>query len=220
MIDQLLGIVAPHHCYGCQKSGYVLCENCKYDIVDEAIDACLVCRVPTPNGICSNHKTTYQKAWCVGDRIDSLQRLIDAYKFERVRGAADSLAFLLNERLPVLPANTVIVPVPTIHRHVRQRGYDHTLLIAKQLAKLRGLTAKQLILRRDKIAQRGLTRQQRFGHAESAYYCLQDLDQTPYLIVDDIVTTNATLKYCAQTLRDAGADTVWVGVVARQELKK
>lgn len=221
MLDRLLEIIAPHYCYGCQKTGYVLCSDCKYDISDESVDACLVCLAPTLAGICALCRTSYEKAWFVGDRSGVLERTIDAYKFERVKSAATTLAFLLDARLPVLPPDTVIVPVPTVQAHIRQRGYDHTLLVARELSKLRGLRTTQVIKRRSNGVQRGLNKKDRFKQAKSAFYCDALPDTScPYLVIDDVVTTNATLRYAAQALVDVGAETVWAGVVARQELKK
>lgn len=220
MINRLLATIAPHYCYGCQKAGAVLCDNCKYDIIDEGFSACLVCAKPTNEGICAVCKTSYQKAWCVGDRQGVLERVINAMKFDRVKDGAGTLASLLDACLPILPAETIIVPVPTVQAHIRQRGYDHTLLIARELGKRRNLAVKSFIERTNNNTQRGRTKSERFKQAKSSFECRQTLPQVPYLLIDDVVTTNATLRYAAQALRDSGADTVWVGVVARQGLDK
>lgn len=220
MLDRLLEIVAPHHCYGCHKSGYVLCPDCKYDITDEFADVCLLCQAPTTAGICAVCRTSYEKAWLVGDRSGVLERTINAYKFERVKSAAATLASLLDARLPVLPPDTMIVPVPTIRTHIRQRGYDHTRLLARELARRRGLKVGSVIKRRGNGVQRGLNKKERFKQAEEAFYCERPLSSScHYLVLDDVVTTNATLRYACQALLDAGAEVVWAGVLARQELK-
>ncbi|HRJ06795.1 MAG TPA: phosphoribosyltransferase family protein [Candidatus Saccharibacteria bacterium] len=221
MIDEILQIVAPHHCYGCGNSGAVLCPNCKYDIIDEASSGCIVCQNPAIGGICSNDISTYDKAWYVGDRADALRRTIDAYKFERVRAAHKPLVDLLNSHLPVLPFGTAIVPVPTIATHIRQRGYDHTKLIARRLAAIRKRSFLDILARKSDSMQRGASRKQRFAQAETAFICRKALDPTvPYLLIDDIMTTGATLRYAAKTLKDAGADEVWVAVLARQPLDR
>jgi ComF family protein len=221
MINNLLQIIAPHHCYGCTKIGHVLCDNCKYDIIDEAVDACIMCDMPAPDGICRSCRTSYEKAWCVGDRLGPLMATIDGLKFNHVKDAARPLAALLDARMPVLPPNAVIVPIPTIPAHIRQRGYDHTLLIARLLARQRNLSVKQLLLRKKHDVQRGKSKKQRLEQARVAYECRTELsDNVPYLLIDDVVTTNATLRYAAEALRAAGAKTIWVGVVARQPLDK
>lgn len=149
-----------------------------------------------------------------------MKAVIDAYKFKRVRSAALTLAELLDARLPVLPADTIVVPVPSVSSHVRQRGYDHALLMAREFANLRQLRLERLVVRRDGDMQRGHTKKQRFKQAETSFYCKRGIDPVPYLVLDDIVTTNATVRFVSKALRDAGAENVWVGAVARQELKK
>ena len=221
MIDDLLQIIAPHHCCGCDKTGTLLCDNCKYNIIDEPFTACLACgdSLAGISGICRSCRAPYTRAWCVGRRQEYLQRLIDTYKFTHAQAAYRPLTDLLDERLPVLPRNTVIVPIPTVASHVRQRGYDHMVLIARYLAKRRGLHAKHLLERATNTKQRDANARTRAAQAKSAFTCRQPLDSnTPYLIIDDVVTTGATVKYAAKTLRRAGARTVWVASMSYQAL--
>lgn len=221
MIDELLQVVAPHYCYGCGQIGGSLCVNCKYDIIDEGFERCIVCASPSPVGICSSCRTSYDKAWCVGERTDALRRSIDALKFERARAVHKSLAELLDERLPVLPAETIVVAVPTIASHIRKRGYDHTKLIARYFARKRNLRHVDALQRTSNTKQLGASRKQRFLQAEAAFSCPASLDSNqPYLLIDDIVTTNATVRYAARELKVAGAKDVWVAVLARQVLDK
>lgn len=221
MINKLMQIIAPHYCYGCGKVGVPLCADCKYDIVDEAFDSCLVCACPTPAGICTEHATTYDRAWCVGERSGVLERLIDALKFERVQDAAGPLASLLGDILPVLPATAVVVPVPTIPSHVRQRGYDHTRLMARCLARGRSVRYDDLLARKDSSVQRGRSKKERFEQARDTFYCTRPADSAAvYILIDDVVTTNATVRFAAAELRRAGAGAVWVAVLARQALDK
>lgn len=221
MINKLLQIVAPHHCYGCRQIGTLLCDNCKYDIADESFDACIVCLSPSAAGICPGCRTSYDRAWFVGERTQVLEQLIDAFKFRRVRSASEPLADLLDARLPQLPQNTVVVPVPTLRQHVRQRGYDHCSLLARRLASLRGLRFDELVDRLGFDAQRGKNKKERLNQAKGSFICQRSLDpEAAYLLVDDIVTTNATVRYAAAALKDAGAKRVWVAVVARQPIVK
>ncbi len=221
MIDTALSIVAPHYCYNCQKTGSVLCDSCKYDIVDEAIEACIICNAPEPSGICVSCRTFYEKAWHIGSREGALLQLINDYKFERVRVAYKAAADLLDMYIPDLPADTVVVPIPTIAAHIRQRGYDHTALIAKAFARKRGLTYTPLLKRATTSHQRGASRSERFKQAAAAFSVGSAVEsQPPYLLIDDVLTTGATLQYAAKTLHDAGAQHVWAAIIARQPIAK
>lgn len=221
MLDDILSIIAPHHCCGCDKIGGLLCGNCKYNINLESKIVCVVCQRPTVNTwLCSTCKAPFEKAWVVGERDGVLQRLVGLYKFERTKSAYKSLGDLILGALPELPPETVIVPVPTTSARIRERGYDHMLLIAKYVAHERGLRCQQLVQRQTDTKQRQSTARQRLAQAKRAFVVRGDVDaDTPYLLIDDVVTTGATIRYASKALRDAGAKHVWVAVVARQVLK-
>jgi len=162
---------------------------------------------------------SYSRAWCVGERKDALQRLIGLYKFERVRSAYLVLGDLLVAVLPDLPDDVVVVPVPTVPSHIRQRGYDHTLLLARRLARSKHLKLSKVLIRATDTMQRHTGASQRRSQAERAFIAGQTLDKnTTYLLVDDVVTTGATVNYAAKVLKNAGAGDVWVVAIARQTL--
>ncbi|MES2876061.1 MAG: hypothetical protein V4678_01170 [Patescibacteria group bacterium] len=177
--------------------------------------------MPSSVGICSDCHTSYTRAWCVGNREGVLRNILNAYKFERVVDMAMAAASLLDEVLPSLPPDTTIVPVPTVASHIRQRGYDHTLLIARALGKKREIPVELLLSHIGSSVQRGKSKKERFQQAEQAYECRSSASpDATYLLIDDVVTTNATLRSCAAELRRAGAQSVWVAVLARQALDK
>lgn len=220
MIDTLLSQVAPHLCCSCGRIGSLLCDNCKYNIIDEATDDCMVCgRSADERGICKDCRVPYDKAWYVGERSGALKGLIDAYKFEYARAAHLSLAELLSDRVDQLPSNTIVVPVPTVTSHIRERGYDHTLLIARCFAKKRKLSMERVLQRATSTRQRGASREDRITQAKMAFRVKQKIDPyVPHLIIDDIITTGSIVYFAAEALRKAGARNVWVAVIARQPL--
>lgn len=221
MIDELLQIVAPHHCSGCGKTGTLLCQNCKYDIISDPFSLCIACGIVLTgqSGICGGCRVPYSRAWCVGARQEALEHLIDTYKFANARSAFKSLAELLDTHLPELPDTVRIVPIPTVASHIRQRGYDHMALIATQFARQRGVGVDPVLSRVTNTRQRSASRRERNKQAKAAFVCTTQLDKnTPYLLIDDVVTTGATLKYAAKALRDQGAQTVWVASISRQTL--
>ena len=163
----------------------------------------------------------YERVWAVGERYGILQRLVGLYKFERAISAHTELGDLLLSVLPELPPETIIVPVPTTPVRIRERGYNHTLLVARYVAKARGLKCEQLLRRRTNTKQRQASAKKRELQAKRAFEVRGELDAlVPYLIIDDVITTGATIKYSSQTLRDAGTEHVWVAVIARQVLGK
>ena len=220
MIDTLLSKVAPHLCCGCGKIGTLLCDNCKYDINSDLFIQCLACRgAADETGLCHHCNVPYERAWCVGERSGVLQRLVGDFKFQNMYAAHIPLAQLLDERISELPSNTIVVPVPTIAAHIRERGYDHTKLIAKQIARRRKLRMQPALIRITTTKQRDASRKDRLKQAKAAFSANGHIDETAnYLIIDDVVTTGATMYYAAQTLQAAGAQHIWVATIARQTL--
>lgn len=169
--------------------------------------------------LCNTCKAPFERVWVVGKRSGVLKRLLNIYKFERSKSAYKDLGDLILGALPELPAETVVVPIPTIPNHIRIRGYDHTLLIAKYIAKERNLKCKKILSRQQNTKQLGLSAQQRDDNAKHAFVLSGNVcKETPYLLVDDIITTGATVKYASKKLAEAGAEHVWVAAVAKQTL--
>jgi len=221
MLDKTLSIIAPHYCCGCDKIGSLLCDNCKYNINLDSKMACVVCHKPTGrNWLCADCHVPFEKVWVVGERDGVLQRLIGLYKFERAKSAYKALGDLILDILPELPIDTVVVPIPTTSSRIRERGYDHMLLIAKYIARKRGLKCLQLVRRQTNTKQRQSTAKQRDAQARQAFIVRDGINaDIPYLLIDDVITTGATIKYAALALRKAGAKHIWVAVVARQVKK-
>ncbi|MGB4768599.1 MAG: phosphoribosyltransferase family protein [Candidatus Saccharimonas sp.] len=160
------------------------------------------------------------RAWCVGRRDDGLRAVIDALKFERTRAAHLPLAELLDEALPVIPSDVIVVPVPTLTYHKRVRGYGHIELVAKAFAKKRGLPYSEALIRHSRHVQRGASRTQRIAQAKETYASTTLQKGQTYLLVDDVYTTGATLEYASRALIAGGAGQVWVAALSRQPLEK
>jgi ComF family protein len=220
MIDQVLKIIAPHHCYNCQKLGSTLCDNCKHDIISEPFERCVNCLSLRAgnNGICTNCQTSYSRSWAVGERHDALERLLNGYKFSFEKESSKVLASLLDLTVPMLPANTIITYIPTVSGHIRQRGYDHARLIAKEFAKLRQLPYRTTLRRATNSKQVGASRSTRVEQAKNAFTPHSVETSKIYVMIDDIFTTGSTMKYTSKVLLDAGAKDVFIAVIARQTL--
>lgn len=219
MIDALLSMVAPHLCSGCGQVGSSFCDNCKYDIVQEPFSGCILCEKPHAFGVCDDHNSSYNQAFVVGVRSGALQQLIGGYKFKNMKAASVALSDLLDTRLPPLPLHSVLVAIPTTPAHIRERGYDHMALITKRLGSLRKVTVSKVLVRDNTLTQHHANRKDRIEQAKSAFRVAGSIDPgTTYIIVDDVVTTGATIEQAAKLLRSAGAVDIWVAAIARQPL--
>lgn len=220
MIDSLLSTLAPHICSGCTEYGSILCKSCINDIENEDFGRCIWCTRPSAQGHqCQACRRAIgaSGAWVVGERTEVLKRLLNDYKFESRREAATILAALLDATIPSLPADTVVTWVPTAPAHVRERGFDHARLLARTFAARRQLASELFLVRHGTQSQHTLNRRDRTEAAGQAF----NLDNTSVpatiLLVDDILTTGATMRACLALLKQAGAE-VYVAVIARQPM--
>jgi ComF family protein len=133
------------------------------------------------------------------------------------RPLADSAAPMLQDLL-VLADVTALVPVPVHADRLRQRGYNQAALLAGQLAGAVGLpVAEVLVRRRPTTQQHRLDRVARLRNLRGAFVLApgRRLPST-VILVDDILTTAATLEACASVLRAAGAERVLGFAIARE----
>lgn len=202
MVEAILRYVAPHLCSGCSKTGSLLCHNCKYNIISEPYSACFVCGLPELRGICRSHGDPVQGARIVALHTGPIETLLEGLKFKYKKAAAYTVAEILHESLPVYPHNSVVTTIPTLSSHIRQRGYDHVALIAKQFAVLRGFHYEPLLTRANKATQHRLNRMERIMEAKRAfvYRYPAEMSDTPIILLDDIITTGSTIREAARVL--------------------
>jgi ComF family protein len=158
----------------------------------------------------------------VGERTRTLRKLVGNYKYFSRRESAVATAQLLNDVLPEISPELTIVPLPTIPKHIRERGFDHMKLVARKLSHRRGLKCDlNLLCRTDNVSQHTANLQQRQKQAAQAF-SVNPHRPMPKLIllVDDIYTTGATTMAAAKLLKKHGAREVWLGIVARQTDQK
>lgn len=205
----------PHYCLTCGVLGRILCDECKNYNIEARVNCCLKCGVVIEN-TCLACESSYECSWVVGLRNEGLGVLVDKFKFESVRALAEPLAEMLSGVIPCLPNNTVVVPVPTIAQHVRERGLDHTLILAKKLAKLRGWSWGRMAGRLVDSVQVGASATLRQEQARKAYILRGQVDsEVNYLVVDDVATTGASVEAICRLLREKGARKVMAAVIAK-----
>lgn len=157
----------------------------------------------------------FEKTFMVGWYDEVIGALVRDYKYNSVRVLATTLASLLDDILPVFKDKIVLVPLPTISPHIRQRGFDHIGLIAKKLAKMRGWEIRRCLGRRKNSVQVGASSNTRKRQAKQAYELIGEIKKEEvYLLVDDVWTTGASMREAAKILKKAGAKRVMIVVLA------
>ncbi len=229
-----LDLVCPHSCRGCGQLGDVLCDCCKKNLFLEIGGICPLCKRKVARNDkndtimkCEDCNLPFRAVLVGGWREGTLAKLIKDYKYQSVRAIGAVLVELLDEMIreedlaKLGVEEMVVVPLPTIGKHVRQRGFDHTLGLAKKLAKRRGWKCEKLLRRKTDTVQVGSTMKQRQHQAEQAYEMMAPVDKrATYLLLDDIWTTGASALAAARVLRQAGAKKVIMAVLATGQARE
>ncbi len=144
------------------------------------------------------------RAWALLAYAGVGRELVRGLKFTNRRGAVGVLARAMAGLVAAAGAE-VATWVPATPSHRRDRGYDQAELLARRCATSLAVPARCLLVRRGDRSQTGLDRRQRLAGPELA--ARRPVSGT-VLVVDDVVTTGASLATAAGVLRDAGADRV------------
>lgn len=213
--DTILGLFFPDRCAGCGKVGHLLCAACcaTFQPYDPRGSVYLAPPPGQPR-VLNQVTVAFRFEGAIRDAIHCL-------KYQRVRRLALPLASLLARHLQLcaIPADA-LVPVPLHPRRLAERGFNQSTLLAEHLAEASGIPLLRtgLVRSRDTPHQVGLDAQARIQNVHNAF-AWQSPTRPParVLLVDDVLTTGATLTACAVALRRAGASQVHALVLARSQ---
>jgi len=215
----------PRYCVGCGRVGDFLCSSCYQKLPRILPPFCRKCGKPeSSGGLCPT-------CWGWQTEIDGIRspfrfdgavrRAVHELKYHNLKAISGCLAELL---VAYLQANSVtgeiLVPVPLHPRRLRQRGYNQSSLLARELGKLTTLPVIEDCLFRSKGSlpqAKTATVEDRRSNVANAFACRdQRLSGRHVLLVDDVCTSGATLEACAAALKATGAISVWGLTLARE----
>lgn len=216
-----------------QRAEIVFCEKCaeKYEKAKE--ETCAVCNQPLPTCLCS---TDFMKENGLANLVkvfyyrpndeDAVQNaLIYTLKRTKNRRAAEFCAEKLEESIRLLVPKIeewTVTYAPRSAKMKRIHGHDQSELITRNLVDRLSLPLENTLVRdRRAVEQKRLEREERLRNMRGRYHTKTGLDLTgkKFLLVDDVVTSGATMLAAAKALRHAGASRVigvTVGISYRQ----
>ncbi|HXX61323.1 MAG TPA: phosphoribosyltransferase family protein [Candidatus Sulfotelmatobacter sp.] len=212
----VLDLLLPPSCAGCRREGTHLCATCSRPLrrrLAEPPGVPLGLRNRQPSGV-------VQLEWLAA-YTGPTRATLHALKYDGVRSLAEPLGMLLAARWArVGCGGEVLVPVPLHRQRLHDRGYDQAQLLALAAAARLGLPVLPAVRRGEATsAQHALGRGARATNVGHAFVLAPEaaasIEGRWVVVVDDILTTGATVGACASVLRAAGARAVSALVVAR-----
>ena len=212
-----LDLLFPQWCVGCGREGEYICQQCRESLSFISPPVCPKCGKPQSEARLCSACVNWDSAI---DNIRSplifdgvIRQAIHELKYRNLRALVPLIAQLLYEyfRTNSLPGD-VILPVPLHKKRLRERGYNQSLLIARELGKLTGIPVDvhSLVKNSHTTPQAKTTSvEERRENVAGAFSCTGDnLKGKSIILIDDVTTSGATLDACAASLKAAGAASV------------
>ena len=221
-----LDLLFPQWCVGCGQEGNYICRSCQKSLSTILPPLCPRCGKPQADDrlcpVCESEDVIIDgiRSPFVFDGL--IRRAIHELKYRNLRALTLPLAGLLHRYLVDNPVpGGVLVPVPIHRKRLRERGYNQSALLARELGNLTGWPViEDCLLRRQHALPQARTNnvEERRQNVANAFSCRDDrLRQTEVILIDDVTTSGNTLNACAGVLKDSGVTSVW-GLVMAIEL--
>ena len=219
MRARLASLLFGGSCFLCRgAASALLCEACAADLPRLQPPLCPRCALPAPRGgpcgRCLAGPPHYDATVAALAYAFPADALIQALKFRGELSLAQLLSALLKERIPPGEKIDCVVPVPLSHQRLKERGYNQAVEIARHLGRGKVLVSG-CERKRDTAPQLDLPFEARRRNVKGCFITNQSFKDAVVAVVDDVMTTGATLDEMARTLKDAGAARVVNWVVAR-----
>ena len=221
-LDRLADALLPGSCLLCGADAErdLICAGCSADLPPTPSPACPQCGEATTHGercgACLKDPPAFARTVALFRYEFPVDRVIHALKYAHRLPVAAWLGERLAERLADDPPE-LVVPLPLHPARLRERGFNQSAEIARALARYltRPLDAHSVVRTRATPPQAGLPLKERGGNVRGAFECRSDLGGRSVLLVDDVMTSGATLRECARILHLHGAGSITVAVAAR-----
>lgn len=232
MRSRLLNLFFPPQCLVCETlvpTHGTLCTDCWNNVPFISDPMCACCGLPLEFSVdadslcgeCLREHPPYSRARAAFVYNDLSRSLILKLKYQDEMYLAPIFSgWMASAGAELIRASDVIVPVPLHYWRMMTRRYNQSLLLARGLSRHTGLTLLAHGLRRIRHTQqqKGLTRPQREKNVKGAFSVSEKdaVKGKTILLIDDVMTTGATLNACTETLLKAGASQVNVLTLARR----
>lgn len=219
--------ILEQHCLLCARhngSELGVCKACLNDLPWHTSPQCPQCGLLSNGltcGSCLNSAPHYDATHTLFTYDFPLDRLLQHYKYRDLLPLANTFATLLHQNKLSQRINTnktdLIVPMPMHDKRLQERGFNQAMEIARIIAKNTGIKLDYTACQRTKLTapQASLPLKDRIKNIRGVFDCTQSLQGLNIAVVDDVMTSGASLNELAKTLKQAGAAHVECWVIAR-----
>lgn len=220
----------PTRCVGCDELNTLLCDTCRLDLswIFQHY-ACPVCGAPFGWLVCTECQKDWESSTCVSAFVyqGPAARLITVYKDQFELRLAPVLAAALVCALEEAETSAVrqnslnlqeidaVTFIPATAEAFKRRGFDHMELVAREVARLLDLPCIDVLVHKEAKDQRSLNRTQRVENMKGTFEVAHDVYDMHILLIDDVITTGASIREATRELYVRGAALVLAASVAR-----
>ena len=224
MYSKVLDLVYPKLCIHCGYPGGYLCRACMIKHLHPYyMQYCHVCREESRKYMvhvnCKAH--TYLDGVYVCYAYNKvIEKLMLQAKYNLYFDTLEEIVKLMTYRIDgSFLVDKVMTFVPVSKEKYRKRGFNHAAIICSRLGRIYGYETKRLLLKtKNTKSQLGTGRRNRLVENKGAFKAIEGVEYSelpPVIIVDDVMTTGATLEECAKVLKESGVKSVYGLVLAR-----
>jgi ComF family protein len=226
MFNKILNLIFPSQCPVCEadsdnRDTNPICSSCWPQIKKFNGPRCNICGLPVVSefatlcAACIEEKPHFEKIHYYSSYKGVIKQAIHLMKFNDIRRLANPLAKLFDDMH--LPQCDVVIPVPLHRIKLIAREFNQTAALAKHISKNTGarLVTSALIKTKLTQPQTALSGTDRRKNLKKAFAVCEDIRGLKILLVDDVITTGATVAECARVLKKAGASEVHIAALAR-----
>lgn len=221
-----LDLLFSPRCLGCGAFGSYLCRLCQQALPRALPPRCSICWMPAPHGSrcprCRDRTFHFLAARAPFVYSGAAREAVHALKYQGLSAIAPVMADLMVDFLQDHPLEAdILVPVPLFPSRQRQRGYNQSALLARELSRRLGLALAAEAARRRRAGPaqaRSANEEARRANVANAFTAdPAQVSGRRLLLIDDVITSGATLDACARALKEAGAVSVSALTFARED---
>ncbi|WP_291290186.1 phosphoribosyltransferase family protein [Enorma sp.] len=204
--EAALEVLSPTRCAGCERPGELICKEClaRIEVIDP-VHACTRCGAPFGDLLCTECGAGADEDVAPPGK-DAGERRLGALIAELMLDAAEHAELVAPDRFGgILNGAEAVTFVPVTAAAFSRRGFDHMEVIARRVAELAGLPLIDALAKHGSADQRSLGRVERQERSRDVYEVVESVEGMRFLLLDDVITTGATMRAAASALHAAGA---------------